>query len=219
MSVKTYGAADHTLVVDAVVANMREIVARIRPTPIQILRAALEAPSIDADTRRVIRGILAELPALEQAERLVPPELRARTDELVRRLADTRTPDEARAVLDAALPRGAKADSDESGWATGVRVAIEAVEHGRHTIYAPGFVERSLGRQGLTVRDGVSPAGAIVGADAGGLVGGAVAGAISGSVAGGAGALPGAVVGAVAGGAGSSVAAAVSMAFTALFDR
>jgi hypothetical protein len=153
MSKVKLSPGDHTRVVRAVMENMREVVARIQPTPVQVLQAALEAPSIDEDTRRVIRQVLAELPALEQAERLVPPGLRARTADLSRRLAGVQTADAVMTVLSGEVSAKTVAH-DESGWNEGIQLAMEAVEDGRSTIYVAGGA-------------GALP-GAVVGAIAGG---------------------------------------------------
>ena len=76
--------------------------------------------------------MLAELPALEQAERLVPPGLRARTADLSRRLAGVQTADAVMTVLSGEVSAKTVAH-DESGWNEGIQLAMEAVEDGRST--------------------------------------------------------------------------------------
>jgi ABC-type transporter Mla subunit MlaD len=196
---------DHTRAIQAIFENSREIMRNLRPTPAQVLQAALAVNAIDASTKRVLRQTLAALPGLEQAQQHVPPRLRERLTDLEHALVSTQTVEQTCAVLEGAHHREVTSD-EEAAWNKGIEVALAILEDGKETIYSPAFVDDTLRQQGSTrAITTASPVKTIGGADAAGAVGGAVGAFVTGA------AIPAIPVAALFGGVAASLGAGIAV--------
>jgi hypothetical protein len=182
-------AHDHTIIIEAIMANVQEIAARLPQNQVssemEVLRAALDVPAIDRYTKGRIRMVLHILADLEEAEGLVPDGTRRVVVDVLDRLEAYPSVPEKVDALQQMIDSGQYEVYD--GLPEGLAAGIEILRDGEKTVYAP----RCLLNLKRMLRQ-----------DLAGAIGGAIGGAIVGAA-------PGAGVGALAGSAGASGADAI----------
>ncbi len=175
---------DHTIIMEAIMGNVREIAARLPQNQVssgmEVLQATLMVPAIDRYTKSRIHLVLDELARLEQARDQIPNETLQAMSEVLDRVDAYPTITEKAEVLQHMIDSG-QYDA-HAGLSQGMATGIEILRDGEKTIYAPRCLINltRLAQQDL--------AGTIGGAIGGGIIGG----------------LPGAGLGALAGAAGAS---------------
>ena len=178
------GPHDHTIIMQAILSNVREITARLpqnqESSGLEILQAMLTVPAIDRDTKSRIRLVITELARLEQARCEIPDGTLQAMDEVLDRVEACPTVVEKAHALQDMIESG-RYDA-YGGLIQGMATGSAILRDGEKTIYRP----RALINFKRLIQQDVG--GAIEGA----IVGGIIAGP------------PGAGVGAVAGAAGAS---------------
>ena len=178
------GPHDHTIIMEAIMRNVREIAARLPQNQVssgmEVLQAALTVPALDGYTKSRIRLVLDVLARLEQAQGRIPNETLQAMSEVLDRVDAYPTITEKAEVLQHMIDSG-QYDA-YPGLAQGMTTGIKILRDGEKTIYAPRclFNLKRLAHQDLA-----------------GTIGGAIGGAIIGGLA-------GAGLGALAGAAGAS---------------
>lgn len=202
---------DHTEIISAIVQNFPSIVKNLDVQAVapanrgeHVLRRVLEEPGIAPETKAKVRQALDVLPKLaEAAKRETAADRKA-----IEYVAERLRPQETLPQILQQLRQMESGDGPElsvPGIREGIRVAIQMVEDGSHTIYNPEFYAPVIGKlagtsSGLVPYDQkVNSAGAkIAKADTNGAIKGGIEGAIMGSE-GGVLSLAGAALGACAG--------------------
>jgi hypothetical protein len=182
---------DHTIIMEAVLHNIPEIVAQLpqnrASSGTEVLKAALRVPGIDPYARDRIRLVLEILPGLERARDRVPAETQRAMRDVLEGLEECETIAEAISALENMISSGEY--NEHRGVPQAMGVCVQILHDGARTVYSPRYL---FNLKRLAMQDLV----------------GAIAGGITGAIAGGAGAVPGAIAGA----AGSSAADAIGQA-------
>jgi hypothetical protein len=175
---------DHTIIMEAIIGNVREIAARLPQNQVssgmEVLQAALTVPAIDRYTKSRIHLVVDELARLEQTRDQIPDETQQAMSDLLERLDAYPTITDKTEALQHMIDSG-QYDAYE-GLPQGMATGIKILRDGEKTIYSPRCL---LNLKRLLQHD----------------VEGAIAGAIGGLIVAGP---PGAGLGAVAGAAGAS---------------
>jgi hypothetical protein len=182
-------AHDHTIIMEAVLQNARDIAARLPQNQVssgtEVLSAALEVPGISTHVKSRIRMVLNVLPSVEEAQGVMPEEAQQAVLDAMEQIGDCETLPQMVETMQSMIESGRYSGID--GLTQGLSAGIQILRDGEKTVYRPRALF-SLKR--------------MVQQDLRGAIGGAIGGAIVGGP-------PGAGVGAAAGAAGSSASDAI----------